>query len=205
MGGLCKYMPITWLGPGSFRDREIHLFPFGKEAIDREDLSGKGDVDDLKRVVWFVLAGWWPAIGHVMAAVACFVTIIGILLRHPAPQAAGIALAPIGKTIAGQGRRGRPRQRRRALIGRGSGKDRRGESVPAAALLELPAPLPQGHGSLLPARVVADRADAALGQPEAIDVGDRLVAGRLRIPARRARRLSGHASPCPAWRLPPRR
>ena len=94
---------IPW-GRACFVIGKFTFFPFGKEAIDREDLSGKGDVGTgflgvLGNVVWFVLAGWWLAIGHVMAAVACFVTIIGIPFGIQHVKLALIALAPIGKTI----------------------------------------------------------------------------------------------------------
>ncbi|MES2625641.1 MAG: YccF domain-containing protein, partial [Pseudomonadota bacterium] len=41
----------------------------------------------------------WLAIGHVCAAIACFITIIGIPFGIQHLKLAGIALAPIGKTI----------------------------------------------------------------------------------------------------------
>ena len=44
-------------------------------------------------------AGLWLAIGHIMTAAACFVTIIGIPFGIQHVKLAGIALAPIGKTI----------------------------------------------------------------------------------------------------------
>ena len=50
-------------------------------------------------IVWFLLAGMWLAIGHVISAVACFVTIIGIPFAIQHLKLAGIALAPVGKTI----------------------------------------------------------------------------------------------------------
>jgi len=50
-------------------------------------------------IVWFLLAGVWLAIGHVISAVACFVTIIGIPFAIQHLKLAGIALAPVGKTI----------------------------------------------------------------------------------------------------------
>ena len=94
---------IPW-GRACFVIGQFTFFPFGKEAIDREELSGKRDIGTgvlglLGNIVWFVLAGWWLAIGHVMAAVACFVTIIGIPFGIQHLKLAGIALAPIGKTI----------------------------------------------------------------------------------------------------------
>ena len=50
-------------------------------------------------IVWFVLAGVWLALGHVVSAVACFCTIIGIPFGIQHLKLAGIALAPVGKTI----------------------------------------------------------------------------------------------------------
>ncbi|MET0937021.1 MAG: YccF domain-containing protein [Luteibacter sp.] len=80
------------------------FFPFGKEAINRRELSGRGDIGTsglgfIGNVIWFVFAGLWLAIGHVCSAIACFVTIIGIPFGIQHLKLAGIALAPIGKTI----------------------------------------------------------------------------------------------------------
>ena len=94
---------IPW-GRACFVIGNFTFFPFGKEAIDREDLSGEKDIGTggfgvVGNIVWFLLAGWWLAIGHVMSAIACFVTIIGIPFGIQHLKLAGIALAPIGKTI----------------------------------------------------------------------------------------------------------
>lgn len=80
------------------------FFPFGKEAIDREDLTGKGDIGTgvlgtIGNVVWFLLAGIWLALGHLASAVCCAVTIIGIPFAWQHLKLAGIALAPVGKTV----------------------------------------------------------------------------------------------------------
>ena len=94
---------IPW-GRACFVIGNFTFFPFGKEAIDREDLSGEKDLGTgglgvVGNIVWFLLAGWWLAIGHVMSAIACLVTIIGIPFGIQHLKLAGIALAPIGKTI----------------------------------------------------------------------------------------------------------
>ena len=80
------------------------FFPFGREAISRKELTqeddlGTGTLGLLGNVVWFLLAGVWLAIGHVVSAVACFFTIIGIPFGIQHLKLAGIALAPVGKTI----------------------------------------------------------------------------------------------------------
>jgi uncharacterized membrane protein YccF (DUF307 family) len=46
-----------------------------------------------------VLAGWWLALGHVVTAILCAVTIIGIPFAWAHLKLAGIALWPIGKVI----------------------------------------------------------------------------------------------------------
>jgi uncharacterized membrane protein YccF (DUF307 family) len=49
--------------------------------------------------VWFVLAGLWLAIGHVVSAAACAMTIIGIPLAVQHLKLALVALAPVGQTV----------------------------------------------------------------------------------------------------------
>ena len=80
------------------------LWPFGKTARNRSEVRGRDDLGTgalglIGNVIWFVLAGWWLAIGHVTAALAHFVTIIGIPFGIQHLKLALIALAPIGQTI----------------------------------------------------------------------------------------------------------
>lgn len=83
---------------------QFAFWPFGKEAIDRESLTGHTDIGTsifgtLGNVVWLLLAGIWLAIGHLMAALCLFVTIIGIPFGIQHMKLALIALMPIGKTV----------------------------------------------------------------------------------------------------------
>ena len=50
-------------------------------------------------MIWFVLAGWWLVIAHVLSAVALAVTIIGIPLALADLKLIPISLAPLGKDI----------------------------------------------------------------------------------------------------------
>jgi len=50
-------------------------------------------------VIWFLLAGWWLALSHVLVAVAEAITIIGIPFAIKDLQLARIALAPIGCAV----------------------------------------------------------------------------------------------------------
>jgi uncharacterized membrane protein YccF (DUF307 family) len=83
---------------------QFAFLPFGKEAISRKVLTQQDDIGTgalglVGNVIWFVLAGWWLAVGHLCSALACFVTIIGIPFGIQHIKLALIALAPIGKTI----------------------------------------------------------------------------------------------------------
>ena len=94
---------IPW-GKACFVIGSFAFFPFGKEAVSRKTMTQKDDVGTgglglLGNIVWFVFAGFWLAVGHVLSAVACFFSIIGIPFGIQHLKLAGIALAPIGKTI----------------------------------------------------------------------------------------------------------
>jgi len=94
---------IPW-GRAAFNIGLFTFLPFGREAISRRDLTGKDDIGTgslglLGNVIWFILAGIWLAIFHIVAGVACFVSIIGIPFGIAHLKLAGISLAPIGKVI----------------------------------------------------------------------------------------------------------
>ena len=83
---------------------QFAFWPFGKEAVNREQVNGQPDIGTgvlgtLGNVLWFIFAGVWLAIGHLLSAVACFVTIIGIPFGLQHLKLAAMTLAPIGKTI----------------------------------------------------------------------------------------------------------
>jgi len=50
-------------------------------------------------VIWFVLSGFWMAIAYVLAALICFITIIGIPFGIAALRIALFALWPFGRTL----------------------------------------------------------------------------------------------------------
>jgi uncharacterized membrane protein YccF (DUF307 family) len=82
----------------------LSFWPFGKEVVNRELVTGREDLGTgglglVGNIVWFVLAGLWLAIGHVMCALANFITIIGIPFGFQHLKLAMLALAPVGKTV----------------------------------------------------------------------------------------------------------
>jgi uncharacterized membrane protein YccF (DUF307 family) len=50
-------------------------------------------------VLWFVLAGWWLALGHLVSAVLLAVTIIGLPLAAAHLKLLPVALWPFGAEI----------------------------------------------------------------------------------------------------------
>lgn len=105
VGLLCflSIVGIPW-GKACFVIGQFSFFPFGKEAVSRRELSNQADIGTgaiglMGNIVWFIFAGIWLAIGHVLSALACAITIIGIPFAIQHLKLAGIALAPIGKTI----------------------------------------------------------------------------------------------------------
>jgi uncharacterized membrane protein YccF (DUF307 family) len=104
--GLIAFVSIVGIpwGRACFVIGNFTFFPFGREAISRMELTHKEDLGTgalglVGNIVWFVLAGVWLALGHVISAVVCFFTIIGIPFGIQHLKLAGIALAPVGKTI----------------------------------------------------------------------------------------------------------
>jgi len=93
-------MAITIIGlPWSFGALRIALYtllPFGQEMRSRPDA---GLLSTLGNIVWFVLAGWWLAIIHLVLALALAITIIGLPFAWAHLKLAGASLFPLGKEI----------------------------------------------------------------------------------------------------------
>jgi uncharacterized membrane protein YccF (DUF307 family) len=97
-------MAITIIGlPWAFAALRIALYsllPFGHEIRSRPDA---GVLSLLGNIIWFVLAGWWLALGHLILAVALALTIIGIPFAWAHLKLAGASLAPVGTEIVPRG------------------------------------------------------------------------------------------------------
>lgn len=80
------------------------LWPFGRVAVNRKTINGQDDIGTgtfglIGNIIWILLAGVWLAIGHLIAAVATFITIVGIPFSLQHLKIASLAFAPIGKAI----------------------------------------------------------------------------------------------------------
>ncbi len=85
---------LPWT-PAAFRIAGYTLLPFGREVESRN----AGAVSFIGNVIWFVLAGWWLALGHLFVAVLLAVTIIGLPFAWAHLKLARLSLAPVGTAI----------------------------------------------------------------------------------------------------------
>src|SRR5829696_8865717 len=83
-------------GIASARIALFCLWRFGRTIVRRPD-AGAGSL--IGNVVWFVLAGWWLALGHVITGVLMCLTIIGIPLGLANFKLIPISLTPFGRDI----------------------------------------------------------------------------------------------------------
>jgi uncharacterized membrane protein YccF (DUF307 family) len=73
------------------------LWPFGRKLVPAA--TRNVTVSVIGNILWFVLAGLWIAIVHVVTGVLLCLTIIGAPLGIADFKMAGAALAPFGKEI----------------------------------------------------------------------------------------------------------
>jgi uncharacterized membrane protein YccF (DUF307 family) len=106
MAGALAYLSIIGIpwGKACFVIGQFAFMPFGKEAVSRKYISNRNDIGTgslgaVGNVIWFIFAGIWLAIGHMLSALICFISIIGIPFGLQHLKLAAIAIAPIGKTI----------------------------------------------------------------------------------------------------------
>ena len=93
---LCVLIITIPFGIACFRLAAFVLWPFGRAVVRRPDA---GAPSTIANVLWFVLAGLWMALAHLILGVLLCLTIIGIPLGVGNFKLAAVALAPLGKEI----------------------------------------------------------------------------------------------------------
>ncbi len=84
----------------AFRIASFAAFPFGKVLVDartvgEQIIPGTG----IANILWFVFAGVWLWIAHVVAGIGLCLTIIGIPFGLAHFRLASVSLAPLGKRV----------------------------------------------------------------------------------------------------------
>ena len=92
----CLLIVTIPFGLASFRIAGFALWPFGRTVVQRPDAGSPSFVGN---VIWFLVAGLWLAIGHVLTGIALLITIIGIPLALANFKLIPVSLAPLGKVI----------------------------------------------------------------------------------------------------------
>jgi uncharacterized membrane protein YccF (DUF307 family) len=93
---LCLLIITIPFGIACFRLAAFVLWPFGRAVVRKSDA---GAPSMIANVIWFVLAGLWMAIAHLVLGVVLCLTIIGIPLGLGNFKLAAVAIAPLGKEI----------------------------------------------------------------------------------------------------------
>lgn len=93
---MCILIVTIPFGIASFRIAGYALWPFGRTVVNK---PAAGVASGIGNVIWFLLAGLWIAIEHVVLGVILCITIIGIPFGIANFKLAKLALFPLGKDI----------------------------------------------------------------------------------------------------------
>jgi uncharacterized membrane protein YccF (DUF307 family) len=72
------------------------VWPFGRTLVRRPD-AGAGSL--IGNIIWFILAGWWLALGHLVTGVLMCITIVGIPLGLANFKLIPVSVTPFGREI----------------------------------------------------------------------------------------------------------
>ncbi|MEI6440450.1 MAG: YccF domain-containing protein [Alphaproteobacteria bacterium] len=93
---------LPWAN-AAFRIASFSYWPFGRQVMSRSDFGrsdlGTSPLDLILNVIWFIFAGWYLALNHILLGLALCITIIGIPFGLQHLKLAVISLAPVGKTV----------------------------------------------------------------------------------------------------------
>jgi uncharacterized membrane protein YccF (DUF307 family) len=96
-GLICFIFIVTIpFGIASLRIANYVLWPFGRTTVERRDA---GAASFIGNVLWFIFAGWWLAIAHVLTSIPLFVSIIGIPFGWANLKMIPISMMPLGREI----------------------------------------------------------------------------------------------------------
>ena len=93
---LCVLIITIPFGIAAFRLAAFSLWPFGRAVIRK---PGAGAPSAVGNVIWFVLAGIWMALAHLVTGILLCLTIIGIPLGLGNFKLIPVSIAPLGKEI----------------------------------------------------------------------------------------------------------
>jgi uncharacterized membrane protein YccF (DUF307 family) len=96
-GLVCFVLIITIpFGIAAFRMANYAFWPFGRTLVPSRDAGAASFVGN---IIWFVFAGWWLALGHLITGFLLCLTIIGIPLGVANFKLIPVSIAPLGHEI----------------------------------------------------------------------------------------------------------
>jgi len=98
LAGILFYILVITIpfGQASFRIANYALWPFGRTVVVRPTAGAPSAIGN---VLWFILAGLWLALGHILSGLFLCMTIIGVPLGVASFKMVPLALLPLGKEI----------------------------------------------------------------------------------------------------------
>ena len=99
IGGLLLCLTLVGIpfGVQCIKLSVLGLAPFGREIV-RSD-SSSGVLALLMNILWILVGGVWIAVVHVVFAVLCAITIIGLPFARQHMKLAALALVPFGASV----------------------------------------------------------------------------------------------------------
>jgi uncharacterized membrane protein YccF (DUF307 family) len=92
----CLLIITIPFGIAAFRLAGFVVWPFGRTTV---QAPGAGVASALGNLVWFLVAGWWLAVIHVVSGVGFCLTIVGIPFGIASFKLAAVGLFPLGKRV----------------------------------------------------------------------------------------------------------
>ncbi|MGY1609756.1 MULTISPECIES: YccF domain-containing protein [unclassified Geodermatophilus] len=92
----CLLVVTIPFGIAAFRLAGFVVWPFGRTTV---RAPGAGVASAVGNLLWFLVAGWWLALLHLVAGVAFCLTIIGIPFGVASFKLAAVGLFPLGKRV----------------------------------------------------------------------------------------------------------
>ena len=92
----CLLVVTIPFGIASFRLAGFVVWPFGRTTV---RAPGAGLASAVGNLLWFLFAGWWLAIIHIVSGIAFCLTIIGIPFGVASFKLAAVGLFPLGKRV----------------------------------------------------------------------------------------------------------
>jgi uncharacterized membrane protein YccF (DUF307 family) len=98
LAGIVMFVLIITIpfGVAAFRMAAFVIWPFGRIVV-RKPTAGVASA--IGNVIWFILAGWWLALAHLVLGILECLTIIGIPLGLGNFKLIPVSVAPLGKDI----------------------------------------------------------------------------------------------------------